>query len=406
MRSVCVGRQPIFDRNRRIAGWELLFRNASGVRGEISDGDQATAQTLLNAVVEIGLHKVSGGEPVYFNCTRNFLEQKSMLLPPESCVLEVLEDIPPDPPVLESLDRLRASGYRIALDDFIFEPRLVPLVERAHIIKVDVASLGLKALGGQVEELRHFPVQLLAEKIESEHELEECHRLGFSLFQGYYLRRPETLSSKSADSSRLTVLTLLGECRKPDADIDKIARMLAADPAVSFKTLQLANSALFSPRRPISSIPQAVVVVGLNALARLATLLVLAGLDDCPSSYLEVALQRGRMCELLASRTRACSDTAYLTGLLSILDAAMGAPFSELAPELPICDEIKDALLGHAGDLGALLKTVIAYESGEPGLNESGIPADCIESAFWDAARHADQTAVKLGVKQAPARQS
>lgn len=382
-----------------MVGWELLFRNAAGVRGDMIDGNQATAQTLLNSIVEIGLERIAlSGEPVYLNCTREFLN-KAPLLPPDRCVLEVLEDIPMDGDLLTALDRLREQGYQIALDDFVYEPRLAPLVQRAHIVKVDVMAVGLAGLEDQVRALLPFGVRLLAEKIDSEGELAACQRMGFELFQGYYLRRPDTLTARSAKANKLSALVLLAECQKENADIDKIGRILSSDPGLSFKTLQLANSALFQVHTPISSIPQAITVIGLDALARWSTLLMLSGFEDCPQSYLERALERGRMCELLARHTGIAEQTAYLAGLLSILDSAMGTPLAELAPRLPVSPDIKAALTDRSGSLGKLLNAVIAYEGGN---QPADIPVaiDVVERCFWDACGYAHQTAVRLGLKQ------
>lgn len=398
MRDVCVGRQAIYDRQRNVVGWELLFRNTQGVRGDMIDGNQATAQTLLNSIVEIGLERIAvSGEPVYLNCTREFLEQ-APLLPPDRCVLEVLEDIPMDAALLEALDRLREQGYQIALDDFVYEPHLAPLVQRAHIVKVDVMAVGLAGLAAQVRALLPFGVRLLAEKIDSEDELAACQRMGFELFQGYYLRRPDTLSAKSAKANKLSALVLLAECQKENSDINKIARILSSDPGLSFKTLQLANSALFQVHTPISSIPQAIAVIGLDALARWSTLLMLSGFEDCPPSYLERALERGRMCELLARHTGIAEQTAYLAGLLSILDSAMGTPLAELAPRLPVSPDIKAALTDRTGGLGRLLNAVISYEAGSEPV-DFPVAVDTVERCFWEACSYAHATAMRLGLK-------
>ncbi len=400
MIDVCVGRQPIFDWNRRVAGWELLFRNAEGVRGDLIDGNRATAQTLINSIVEIGLENVAPkGEPVYLNCTREFLD-KEPVLPPDRCVLEVLEDIPMDAGLLQAIDALRAQGYRIALDDFVYTPGLAPLVERADIVKFDVMALGLPELAEQVRAVAPFGVCLLAEKIGSERELADCHRMGFELFQGYYLRRPDTLRAKSAKANKFAVLALLGECNREDADLDKIAGILGSDPGLSFKMLQLANSAFFQIRSPVASVRQAIALIGLDPVARWSTLLLLSGFDDCPRSYLKRALERGRMCELLAPHAGVHAQSAYLVGLLSILEAAMETPFSELAPRLPVTNDIKEALTVHAGALGRLLGAVIAYESGEPG--DASIAPARLDRCFWSACGYAREVALRLGLDEAP----
>ncbi len=283
MREVCVGRQAIFDRARKVVSWELLFRSSDGMRVDQIDGNRATAAVLVNALVEIGLDRVAGGEPVYINCTREFLE-RTPILPPESCVLKVLESIESDPALLESLDRLRAQGYTIALDDFVLTPQSIPLLARAHIVKLDVLALGAEEVARHVEALRPFNVKLLAEKVDSEKSLDACAELGFDLFQGYYLRRPDTIRGKAIKVGNAAALGLAGECGKENADLAKITRMISSDATLSFKMLQLANSAMFNARQPIASIPQAISVIGLEALARWSMLMVMSGVERCPAS--------------------------------------------------------------------------------------------------------------------------
>jgi EAL and modified HD-GYP domain-containing signal transduction protein len=396
MRDVFVGRQAIFDRRRKVVGWELLFRNETGARGDIGDGNHATASTLLAAIVEIGLERVAGGEPIFINCPREFLETRTQLLPPERCVLEVLEDIEPNAALLNAVDRLRAERYTIALDDFVFTPDLAPLVERAHIVKIDVRALGMAGVTRQVAMLRPFGVQLLAEKVETEEEVDACGRLGFTMFQGYYLRRPETLQGKTVKLGQSSALLVMAECRNENADLSKITRIISSDVALSYKMLQLANSALFHVRSPVESIPQAVSVLGLDALGRWCSLLLLSGIDRCPPSYLQRAVERGRMCELLARTTSANHDSAYLTGLLSILDSVLQSPIAQLTPQLPLGDDIKEALEHRSGELGRLLQAVLSYEAAEP--VELVFPLPVLERCFWEATAYARATTERLGL--------
>ena len=394
MREVCVGRQPIFDRERRVVGWELLFRSPDGTCVEAVNGNFATANALLTAIVEIGLERVAESEPVFINCTREFLEG-SPILPPGRCVIEVLENIEPDAALLAAVDSLRSQGYTIALDDFVLTPETEPLVSRADIVKLDVMALGMAGIADHVRALRPFGVKLLAEKVETEEVLSACSVLGFEMFQGYYLRRPETVRGRAVKVGHASALTLASECRKPNADLTRIRRMISSDAALSFKMLQLANSALFPARHPIESIQQAISVIGLDALARWSMLLVLSGIERCPSSYLQRAVERGRMCELLARFTRVSEESAYLTGLLSILDAAFDAPLAELTPQLPVSDDIKEALLTRTGELGKLLQAVLSYESADS-QPDAGFPLPMLERCFWEAAAYAKATTGRL----------
>jgi c-di-GMP phosphodiesterase len=151
---------------------------------------------------------------------------------------------------------------------------------------------------------------------------------------------------------------------------------------------------------------QAVTLLGTDLVLRWATLLAMAGNDDCPVGYLESALQRARMCELLAGAFGA--PEAYIIGLLSALDVVLNAPLADLVAPLPIDNRFKRALLEREGVLGSVRDTVTAYESGKwPGQDGSGAgsPAasSSIQRAFWDAAEYSRAMIAGLKGVTAPA---
>ena len=192
--SVFLGRQPIYGANREIRAYELLYRrNAKDTEAYFSNADQASAEVMVKAFLEIGLHAVSKDQPVFVNHTRHLLTMEP-ILPADRCVVEVLEDVTAEPETVAALRRLKKLHYRIALDDFVFSEALVPMIELATFIKLDLRALGQDGFQEQLRLLRRFPVRIIAEKIESEAEFRWCRKLGSELFQGYYLRRPDRKS--------------------------------------------------------------------------------------------------------------------------------------------------------------------------------------------------------------------
>jgi EAL and modified HD-GYP domain-containing signal transduction protein len=392
--QVCVGRQPIFDRHRHIFAYELLFRSPRQSSAQFVDPDAATAQVLINSLVEIGLDRVAGSERLFVNCTRYFLENEP-ILNPRQWVLEVLENIIVDDNLLRGIARCRKAGFQIALDDFEYHPELARLVELADYVKVDVLAQPMEAVEKQVKELQRFPVMLLAEKVESDEQLRHCERLGFQLFQGYFLRKPEIVAGKRPPLNRLNTLCVLLQCQNPDVGIDKVAEVVAADVTLSYRLLQLANSALFGRRHEVQSIERAVNLMGTDTIFRWASLLAMTGFDDCPPAYLELALQRARMCEILATRRQASDTVPYYTaGLLSLLDAMLNQPMLEIIEPLPLAPDIRAALNeAHAGDVGAVLQTVLNWEARQDAAAPS--MAD-LQEAYWEAARYARQMISQL----------
>jgi EAL and modified HD-GYP domain-containing signal transduction protein len=390
--AVCVGRQPIYDPQRRVFAYELLFRDPGGAHANIHDGDEATACVILNALLEIGIDKITGAEPVFLNCTRRFLEDDPVM-PPDRCVLEILETVSVDGQLIAAVERRKERGYRIALDDFVLQDAWKPLVKMADFIKVDVQALTRSQLRDQVRALRPYGKTLLAEKVDSEEQLRFCRDLGFRLFQGYFLRRPESVSGRRVPVSKLALLAVISECRDPDADLARVAHVISGDVALSYKLLQIANSAIFARRARIASIRQAVASIGTDELLRWATLLILAGFQDSPPAYLAVALQRARMCELLAlAGGRARADRYYMVGLFSMLDVMLGLPMDTILQPLPLAEEIKDAVLSRTGDLGRILTAVLGYEAGEwPAEPAGALRTATLQDAFWTAAEYANQ---------------
>ena len=386
--SVYLARQPIYNGNRVIRAYELLYRSkAADTAAHFRNADQASAEVMLKAFLEIGLPTVSPDQPVFINHTR-YLLTLDPILPPDRCVIEVLEDVVADRGTLDALRHLKSLRYRIALDDFVYSDELVCMIQLADYVKLDFQALGPRRFLEHLELLRPFDLQIIAEKVESESEFRACRKLGCDLFQGYYLRRPEMVSGRRIPANRLSILSLLSACSNLESSAATIADTITRDAPLTYALLRLANSALHGRRTEIRSPAQAVMVLGIDLVSRWAALLVLAGNDDCPTGYLEAALQRARMAELIGNSFRCSAQEAYITGLLSTLDSVFNEPLDTLLEPLPIDIRFKRALLQHEGALGAVLDCVLDYESAEfpPGPSPA---VDFLQKSFWEAADYA-----------------
>jgi EAL and modified HD-GYP domain-containing signal transduction protein len=315
------------------------------------------------------------------------------ILPPDRCVIEVLEEVDVNTGTLEAMARLKQLDYRLALDDFVYREELAPMIRLAAYIKLDYRALGPSGFREQLRRLRPFRVTVVAEKIETEEEFRWCKGEGCALFQGYYLRKPDLLVGRRIPANKLSVLSLVAECTNLESSAGVIASIIARDAPLTYGLLRLANSALYRRRSEIRTPAQAVTLLGMDFVLRWATLLAMAGNDDCPIGYLEAALQRARMCELMAGLQGTSGPEGYIIGLLSTLDAVLNAPLEDLVRPLPIDNRFKLALLEREGALGAVLDTVTAYESGKwQGRETDGTGSAAgdaaIQKAFWDAAEY------------------
>ncbi len=402
MQDIYIGRQPIFDRDLNVFAYELLFRSGTQNSAGSFDGDQATSQVIVNAFIEIGLDQLVGSARAFINLTRSFVTSTAPLpFPKHRVVLEVLEDIHPDAEVIAGVRNLATQGYSMALDDFVYADKLKPLIELAEFVKIDLMALSREQLNEHVRLLRGYNVKLLAEKIENLEEFEHCKSLGFDYFQGYFLSKPNIVQGTQLPPNRLAVLQLLSKLQYPDIETGEIERLVGQDIALSYKLLRYINSAFFALPSKIDSIHQAVVYLGTQAIKTWVTLLVVAGLGNKPAELVVQAMQRAKMCELLAQTAKRPHIEAYFTvGLFSLLEALLDAPLEKILETLPFSEDIRNALLKQDGPYGEALTCVIAYEKGDflhahfDHLAPSQMTDTYLASTHW-----ADQSAIALGAQ-------
>lgn len=367
METIFVARQPIYDRQLQVYAYELLFRSNASNQANIIDGDQATSAVIVNSIMDIGLDNIVGHRPAFINMTRGFLTGALPLpLMKEQVVLEVLENISPDDELISGLKALAASGYLIALDDFVFRPELKPLLEIACIVKLDILALGPDGVSAHVDLLRDYPAKLVAEKVETQDELARCQALGFDYFQGYFFCQPEIVTGNRPDGNRLVVLELLAKLHNPATDVADLEKLISQDASLAYRLLRYINSAFFGLRSTVTSIKHALTLMGPAVVRQWASLILMVGLaDGKPAELLVTGMVRAKMCELIGSADPEIPADQYFTvGLFSILDALMDILLTDILNDLPLDEEIKSALTNHTGPLGETLQGVLDYEQG------------------------------------------
>ncbi len=390
MREVYVGRQPIFDRSLSVLGYELLFRDGAKATHASSKGDRATGQVIVHTFAEFGLDRLVGSKLAFVNMTRPFLVG-TLPLPfePGDVVLEILETITVDDDLLAGLARLIAAGYSLAIDDYRADDfeRTEKLLPFATYVKIDVLNQTSAELAQCVEQCLPFSAHLIAERVEDHDIMARCMELGFQYFQGYLLGRASVISSPSLAPTSVTCMELLTRLSQPEVDYEDLEEIVRIDVGLSYRLLRAVNSVAMGLVRPISSVREALILLGPRQLRAWVLLMVLADAGDGIEEQLATAMTRARMCELLASELPDLPDeTAFLTGLLSTLDYLLGMPMSEVVQRLPLEDAVRDALVDRSGPLGDLLDTVTAYEIADlEKLRTSSIDLSQLAPAYLNA---------------------
>jgi len=385
-------RQPIFDRERRVQAYEILYRSSPTARtAEILDGVEATADVLAGAFGHAAPADLLAGLRGYVNVPRSMVVDRTLhAFAPDRLAIEVLEDVTADAEVLAALVDLRSAGFSIALDDFTPAPSRMRLLRHADVVKVDVRAVPHRELERIVALVSRYDVVMLAEKVESVDEFSRCVGLGFELFQGYFFARPEAMASHRLDAGRGRLVELLVELHSKDPDIDDVVGCVESHPELAFQILRVLNSSASGLPRAVESIREGVVLLGTRRLTELASLLVLAAHDHKPAELVTVALARARMCELIAIGLSSDDPSSYFTvGVFSVLDALADRPMEEVVEALPLGPEVRRALLDRRGPKGDVLAAVVAYEAGDwdrvssLGVDASTLASLYVESLDW-----------------------
>ncbi len=364
-----IARQPIFNTDLDIFGYELLFRSSLENCFDGSNQDVASSCVIANSFLLFDLQEITHGKKAFLNCTRNVLiRDYATTFPRDLAIIELLEDIPADDEVLAACSALKKMGYLLALDDFVDSPACSPLLEYADIIKVDFLASSEQECQRLIETYAPRGIKFLAEKVETQELYEQAVMMGYSYFQGYFFSKPVIVSRKDISTAKVHHLKIIQEINAPDIDLKKLAQTIQLDISISYKLLKYINSVGFGLACKVNSIEHALMLLGAREARKWISLIAMTGLgDDKPDELILSSLMRGKACETLAPLVdmQEHSSDVFLMGLFSMLDALMGRPMEEVLEQLPIMDDIKKALLGNTGPLQDLLQLVIALERGD-----------------------------------------
>lgn len=364
-----VARQPIFDRQEKIFAYELLFRRGNRNFYDGLDGDEATADVITNSFLVIGMPSLTRGKRGFINFTANLLKnQIATILPKESLAVEILESVEPEPEIIQACRQLKEAGHLLVLDDFVFEPKFWPLIDLADMIKVDFLNTNVAERRLIVQRMGSRKIKFLAEKVETREDFAQAVRFGYSYFQGYYFCKPVVVSGKNIPAFKLNCLRLLKEINNPEVTFEQIDSLIKSDVSLSYSLLKFINSSVFGFKSKISNIKQAIVLLGVSEIRKWACLISLKNIaEDKPDELIVNTVVRAVFGEALAGKSalRGQASDIFLMGMLSMIDAFLDRPLSDVLAELPLTEEIKRALLGEDNNCRGFLDLILAYEKAD-----------------------------------------
>lgn len=372
MKNFFVARQPIVDRQENLVAFELLFRAPLGSIPEILDDTNLTAQVLVNVFGEMGIAEVLGSQKGFINLDAVFLHSDLVeLLPKDKVVLELLETIKIDDAIITRCKELKVKGYTLALDDVVsLSEDIRPLLGIVDVVKLDLMQIDAALLPALVKELKKYPVQLLAEKVETREQAASCVEMGFDLFQGYHFARPETLSGKRASPSKVALLRIF-TLMASDAENREIEEAFKGHVDLAYSLMRMVNSVGSGLVTKMGSLGHGLAMLGRRALQRWVQMLLYASDKAAQKAnpLMQLAASRGKLMELLAQKCRPNDrdfyERAFMVGMLSLLDVLMGEPMADILKRTHLHDEVDAALSRREGELGGLLALCEQVELGD-----------------------------------------
>jgi EAL and modified HD-GYP domain-containing signal transduction protein len=408
-----VARQAIYDTEKRVFAYELLFRDGvSNCFPDISP-DEATSAMLADSHLSIGVENISFNKTSFINFHQDtIIHRFPSTLDPMNVVIEIVESVDVNEEFIAACQHIKQLGYKIALDDYNFSDLWAPLLPLVKYVKIEAEIIDLDnpSVVSNLRKLQADGKILIAEKVETLEEFERFKAVGFDYFQGYFLSHPEMIKHKSVQVATSSILELVAASSSATFDFKKINDVFETDVGLTYKLMRFINNPLFNKRQTINSLHHAIRFLGETELKKFIALLAVANLrGNKPVDLILSSLVRANFCKLMAQAMahRENPPSSYILGLFSHMDALMDMPMPEIMKSLPFSDDVKTALCEvHSNtELALQLRICIAFEradwaviyemSQKANIPESDLFNMYYESVQWANAMHAQVTESK-----------
>lgn len=369
-----IARQPIFDRNKNVYGYELLFRGEKQSAGYDGMSSLQSTATIISGLFESGIDDLVEDKVAFVNFDSDFIFSDLIeLIDCHRIVVEVLEDVKVSQALIDHLTVLKQKGYKIALDDFVESYSTYPLVPLADIIKFDLMATPLDTLKGDVKKALEHKKIILAEKVECEEEFIAAKEMGFHLFQGYFFSKPNIVGkSSNKTTNKIQYGRLISELNKPEPSYQVLAEIVEKDAQLAYRLMRVVSNR--SEDDLIYSIKKALTYMGLKELKRWVNILMIRDLgSNKPKELMRLSLVRAKFAERIALKStfKKMKYEASMMGLFSTLDAILDETMEEALSDVALPIAIKRVLIHQEGEMLPIYNLIKAYETGNWDEGES-----------------------------------
>jgi EAL and modified HD-GYP domain-containing signal transduction protein len=394
--DVCIARKPIFDRNMKVYGYDLLYCENT-IANTVSEAD-VKSELVYDSFFVIGIDDLTNGAAAFIRFSRALVDGDiPVQFPRDKIVVEVFEEDYNKQVTAEDCVKIKSLGYRLALDGFILDDANIGLLKAADIIKINFSAATITTQAAMVGRFKGN-VRFLADNIETREDYTRAADIGYDLFGGSFFTKPSYVNTKEIESLDMNLFNLIQELDRPEPDYAVLSEIIERDLGLSYKLLKFVNSAAMSSGYKIVSISRAVTYLGTRTLRQfLSVILVKKHQTNENEELVKLSLVRGKLMSLLASELGLgeAGSAYFFTGIFSLIDVILDRSMREIVHELPLIGAVKQALLGENNPLRRMLDFIVRYENARWDLAGNAYPMNRIDknmmmSLYIDALRWAN----------------
>ena len=404
-------RQPIKNTNSQVIGHEILYygenelygglANTSGADG--SYNEFAVADAIYNFLTQNSEKALKGSRSFMTFTTTLLMKKVPRLFAPSDLVIQIDDSVIIHPLAMHFVQQYKREGYQIAVNEFQFAPRYLDILDSIDYLRLNMRGLSDESLHNITEIAHNMGKRCIATEIDSELLYQKALAANVHALEGPFVA--ERLATKAHGSGYLqsSFFRLMVAVTRDEPNMAEIEQIISADATLTYALLRVANSVQYATRNRTTSVQQAIMKLGVGQLKQWIYLLSAGsgsngGLDPFFEEFLKLSLIRANFCSDIMNYTRVVPlsrGEAYLMGMFSTLHFLIDAPLQDILAELPIADEIRNALLYRKGASGALYQLVLSYENADWNTvnklaGQLQIPAGILTGLYFEAMESAD----------------
>lgn len=367
--STNVVRQPIMRLDNTLVGYELLYQDDES--GFFSQDDSKAAGTIENFLTQLDSERFLGDAIAFVTFTPNLiLRNIPKFFKPGRLVIQIEDSSIIHPQTQKGIYDLRKMGYEVAISNFEFSPRYFGMLDIVDYIKVDMEKTDVSTKN-IIDISKSFNKKVVAINVNTPELYERAKLAGCTFFQGAAVAQAMSSRVQKLDHLKSNFFQLMIAVTKDEPDVDEISEIISRDVTLAFSVIKMVNSAYFALRNRVRSVKQALVVLGLGQLKQWVYLLSFRESEgEMSSEMIKISFLRASFCSELAEHIKTvqiAKSDAYLMGMFSTLGLLLQVPLELAIKELPVIDEVRDALLTRTGAYAPLYELVLCYENADWG---------------------------------------